>query len=46
MNQLIFRGVLSGNAGSFGVVTKYYFTYIKDAESSLIKRFQSNENIF
>lgn len=28
----LFRGVLGGNAGSFGIVTKYYFNSIKDSD--------------
>ena len=28
----LFRGVLGGNAGSFGIVTKYYFEAIKDED--------------
>jgi FAD/FMN-containing dehydrogenase len=28
----LFRGVLGGNAGSFGIVTKYYFEVIKDED--------------
>lgn len=28
----LFRGVLGGNAGSFGIVTKYYFSSIKDED--------------
>jgi len=31
-NQEIFRGVLSGNAGSFGIVTKYTYKPIKDVD--------------
>jgi hypothetical protein len=28
----LFRGVLGGNAGSFGIVTKYYFNSIKPSD--------------
>lgn len=28
----LFRGVLGGNAGSFGIITKYYFNTIKDED--------------
>ena len=28
----LFRGVLGGNAGSFGIVTKYYFSAIRDED--------------
>jgi len=31
-NQEIFRGVLSGNAGSFGIVTRYTYKPIKDVD--------------
>lgn len=31
-NQEIFRGVLSGNAGSFGIVTRYTYKPIKDID--------------
>lgn len=32
LNIELFRGVLGGNAGSFGIVTKYYFNSIKDED--------------
>ncbi len=32
LNQEIFRGVLGGNAGSFGIITKYFLNCIKDED--------------
>lgn len=32
LNKDLFRGVLSGNAGSFGIVTKYFLNCIKDTD--------------
>lgn len=32
LNDELFRGVLGGNAGSFGIITKYIFNAIKDED--------------
>lgn len=46
----LFRGVLSGNAGSFGIVTKYYLNSIKDSDHpksygfSVVRKF--NRDLF
>ena len=31
-NLELFRGVMGGNAGSFGIVTKYFIKAIKDTD--------------